>query len=115
MIRVDNSKNIDVIKVLHKADFSDFEKLTKKDFLESFEKSDFYDISTSSNLQSHFLKDFASDRNPKFKYLFKKIWVDKEILEFFKEKFDRNDFVNNLFIKLLENEVYNSWKNIILK
>lgn len=115
LIKIDNSKNIDVIKVLYKADFSDFEKLSKIEFLESFENSDILDFSTSSSLQSQFLKDFAKDRNPKFKFLFEKIWIDKEVLDFFTEKLDKNFFPNYIFLKVLENEIQNEGKNILIK
>lgn len=114
LIRIDDSKNIYTIKIEYKTNFEDFKKLTKQEFLKTIENDDINEIWLSSFSNSIFIKDFLKQKNIKIKYLFDEIWIDNEILDFFKEKLDRDIFVNNIFLKLLENEIYNNWENINL-
>lgn len=111
LIRVDLEKEIDIIKVVYNYIFSDLEKLSKKEFLESIESKDILEIWSFSFSDSAILRDSLTQKNIKMKYLFEKIWIDKEVLDFFQKKIDRKNFINDLFLKLLENEIYNSGKN----
>lgn len=116
LIIITKNKNI----ILEKINFLNilmwnYIKNKNYDFAYDISENDFiFEIITSSSLESNFIKSKLIKNNNKIKKLFENI--DEKSLNILKEKFKNSDnHIINIFIKLLENEVYNSWKNIILK